>query len=211
MTHNGASLADIRRSWAPTMRALGFARAGAAFVRQRGPIEHTIQIRALRNRSTPEILIDLVVLVADPFETDHRRWRVFTQGYLNPGGEPHAIRGYWEPATAERAHERVEEFALPFFDGFSTVDALLATLDAASEQGVVVQSALLGYVSSDERRAVPLANYEMASLLYWHKGDVHRAMQQLEWCLEQANGEDLFSRELRARLEPRLAIMASHQ
>jgi hypothetical protein len=209
MNRHDITLATIRRAWTPTMRALGFVRDGAAFTKRKNPIQHRMHIRALRNRSTPSIVIDLLILVENPFETDHRQLSVFTQGYLNPRGEPHAIRGYWEPAAALVAHERFEEFALPFFDRFSTIDALLTTLTAASARGVVPQSALLGHSSPDENASPPPANYEMESLLYWHKRDVRRAIQALENCLDQAKGTDLYSKELRGRLEPRLVILKS--
>jgi len=127
------------------MRRLGFRQVGGSFVSRRGPVQHRFHLKRLRARSEPQLLLNLVVAIENPFDPERANaanW--FANAFLEPEGISHRIRMHWTAEEAAGAQPCFEQWAPSFFIRFTDIGSLIDLVRAANEQKKTVDAFLAG-------------------------------------------------------------------
>lgn len=188
--------AQLRNAWKPVMRKLGFRVDHACFVKQHGPIKHSVVLQ--RCQSSRDVLVKLFVSVIDPFESEEAmKDRVCLHAYLHGNGAQfNSTR--WDENELVGKSAVFEQFGPSFFEQFQTIGNLTAIIEAAQAEFKMPEDYLRGPVPEPtdpmareflstlpKKRPAPIpANEELLALLYWHIGDVSRAVEHVRRYLE---------------------------
>jgi hypothetical protein len=188
--------AQLRNSWKPVMSRLGFRVDRSLFVKRYDPIKHSVCFQ--RCKFSREILVKLFVTIFDPFESDEAlKDRVCLCAYLHQDGARFASINWDENELAGKASV-FEQFGPPFLEQFQSVGNLIAVVEAAQAEFKMPGTYLRGPVPeptdpiareflsmAPPRRQAPIPlNEELLALLYWHSGDIDRAVEHVRRYLE---------------------------
>ena len=187
---------QLRNAWKPVMGRLGFRVEHSCFVKKYGPVKHSVIFQ--RCQSSRDVLVKLFVSVIDPFESDEAlKDRVCLCAYLHQDGARFASTQWDENELAGKASV-FEQFGPPFFEQFQSIGNLTAIVEAAQAELQMPEAYLSGPVPEPTdpiareflstlpiRRPGPRpANEELLALLYWHNGDISRAVEHVRRYLE---------------------------
>jgi hypothetical protein len=187
---------QLRNAWKPVMGRLGFLADHSCFAKKYGPIKHSLVFQ--RCQSSRDVLVKLFVSVIDPFESDEAlKDRVCLCAYLHQDGARFASTQWNEDELAGKASV-FEQFGPPFFEQFQSIRNLVGIIEAAQAELQMPEAYLRGPVPEPTdplareflstlpiRRTSPIpANEELLALLYWHKGDIGRAVEHVRRYLE---------------------------
>lgn len=188
--------AQLRNAWKPVMIRLGFRVDHSCFVKRYAPIKHAVVFQ--RCKSSRDVLVKLFVSVIDPFESDETlKDRVCLSAYLHRDGA-RFVSTHWDENELAGKAAVFERFGPPFFEQFQSVGNLIAIIEAAQAEFQMPEAYLRGPVpeptdpiareflsSLPIRRPGPIpANEELLTLLYWHGGDIGRAIEHMRRYLE---------------------------
>ena len=187
---------QLRNAWKPVMGRLGFRVEHSCFVKKYGPIKHSVIFQ--RRQSSRDVLVNLFVSVIDPFESDEAlKDRVCLCAYLHQDGARFASTQWDENELVGKASV-FEQFGPLFFEQFQIIEDLIAIVEAAQAELQLPEAYLRGPVSEPTdpiareflstlpiRRPGPIpANDELLALLYWHNGDISRAVEHVRRYLD---------------------------
>jgi len=206
--------AQLRNAWKPVMSRLGFRIDHSCFVKRHGPIKHSVCFD--RCRSSRDVLVKLFVTVFDPFESDQAiKERVCFHAYLHRDGA-HFKSTRWDEEELAGKSPIFEAFGELFFEQFRSVRSLIAVIEAAQAEFKMPESYLRGPVpepadpiareflsSLPTRRQGPIPlNEELLALLYWHSGDIHRAVEHVRRYLELIPEDERMQTRLTSMTRP---------
>lgn len=206
--------AQLRNAWKPVMSRLGFRVDHGWFVKSHGPIRHSVVFQ--RCQSSRDLLVKLFVSVIDPFESDEAiRDRVCLHAYLHRNGAKFES-AQWDENELTGKSAVFEQFGPPFFEQFQNIGNLIAIIEGAQAQFQMPEAYLRGPVpeptdprareflpSLPARRPGPIpANEELLALLYWHGGDIGRAVEHVRRYLELLPENERMKARLTAMTRP---------
>jgi hypothetical protein len=206
--------AQLRTAWKPLMSRLGFRVDHGCFVKSHGPIKHSVVFQ--RCQSSRDLLVKLFVSVIDPFESDEAiRDRVCLHAYLHRNGAKFES-AQWDENELTGKSAVFEQFGPPFFEQFQNIGNLIAIIEGAQAQFQMPGAYLRGPVPEPTdpvareflsrlptRRPGPIpANEELLALLYWHRGDIGRAVEHVRRYLELLPGNERIKARLTAMTRP---------
>lgn len=196
------------------MQNLGFRVDRSMFVKSYGPIDHSVVFQ--RCQRSRELLFKLFISISDPFEPAQELKRhVCLHAYFDKEGPCFASRMHWDENELVAASSLFERLGPPFLQQFDTTDKLTAIVEAAQVQFENPEAYLRGPLpepttafskhlaalrNSVPRRLIP-ANEATLSLLYWHKGDIGRALKHAQH-LEMIPNDRRMSCRVRAMTRP---------
>ena len=178
------------------MSRLGFRVDRSLFVKRYDPITHSVCFQ--RCKFSREILVKLFVTIFDPFESDEAlKDRVCLCAYLHQDGARFASTNWDENELAGKASV-FEQFGPPFLEQFQSIGNLRAIVEAAQAEFKLPETYLRGPVpepadpiAREFLSMVPTArpgpiplNEKLLALLYWHSGDIGRAVEHVRRYLE---------------------------
>ena len=206
--------AQLRNAWKPVMSKLGFRVDHSCFVKRYGPIKHSVCFD--RCQSSREVLVKLFVTVFDPFESDETtKERVCFHAYLHLDGV-HFKSTHWDENELAGKAGVFERFGERFFEQFQSVGSLIAVIEAAQAEFKMPETYLRGPVPVPTdpialeflsmlptRRQGPIPlNEELLALLYWHSGDVDRAVEHVRRFMELIPGDERMQARLTSMTRP---------
>ena len=206
--------AQLRNAWKPVMSRLGFRVDHSCFAKNYGPVKHSVCFQ--RTKWSRDVLVNLFVTVIDPFESDEAiKARVCLHAYLHPDGA-HFKSTHWDENELAGKAAVFERFGERFFGQFQSVGNLIAVIEAAQAEFKLPETYLRGPVPEPTdpiareflsmlptRRQSPIPlNEELLALLYWHCGDIDRAVEHVRRYLELIPKDERMQTRLTSMTRP---------
>jgi hypothetical protein len=184
------------------------------FVKHYGPVKHPVCFQ--RCQSSCDVLVKLFVTVFDPFESDEAiKDRVCFHAYLHRDGARFKST-HWEEEELAGKSGMFEDFGERFFEQFRSVGSLIAVIEAPQAEFKMPESYLrvrvpvptdpiarefLSMLPTTRQGPMPLGE-ELLALLYWHSGDIDRAVEHVRRYLELSPEDERMRTRLTSMTRP---------